>query len=294
MAILILIPQLAASMSGLSAPIELREALQSGGPIWILPVLAVMPLLLIAMRQFRAAFIPPLIFAGYLKNQQSKGFTLTDPSIIALFLLYGTILLDLLFAFTRKDRHGLGDFLAYWKGVAAFGTLTAVIAVSYLYSPAPVYGLDKLTRFLVISCVIFVAPLILIKKDGDLRHFTLAMLAFAAVLSIRVLLGVTAPSTFNSSGGPVLSDARDVTQIGAGQVVGGGLLWMLFCPYCNFRRPLLMVSVPLMCAALIASVARGPVLSFVAILMPFVFLRRVRKATRRVSSRRRRPTSSRW
>jgi len=274
-----LVPQLAASMSGLSAPIELREALQSGGPIWILAGLAglaVMPLLLIAMRQFRAAFIPPLIFVGYLKNEQSKGFSFTDPSIIALLLLYGTILLDFLFAFTRKDRHGVGEFLAHWKGIAAFGTLTAVIAISYLYSPAPVYGLDKLTRFLVISCALFVAPLVLIKKDDDLRHFTLAMLAFAAVLSLRVLLGVTDPSMFNSSGGPVLSDARDVTQIGAGQVVGVGLLWMLFCPYCNFRRPLLMVSVPLMCAALIASVARGPILSFAAIFIAFMFLRRVR------------------
>ena len=279
MAILILIPQLAASMSGLSAPIELREALQSGGPIWILAGLAglaVMPLLLIAMRQFRAAFIPPLIFVGYLKNEQSKGFSFTDPSIIALLLLYGTILLDFLFAFTRKDRHGLGEFLAHWKGIAAFGALTAVIAISYLYSPAPVYGLDKLTRFLVISCALFVAPLVLIKKEDDLRHFTLAMLAFAAVLSLRVLLGVTDPSMFSSSGGPVLSDARDVTQIGAGQVVGVGLLWMLFCPYCNFRRPLLMVSVPLMCAALIASVARGPILSFAAIFIAFMFLRRVR------------------
>jgi len=274
-----LVPQLAASMSGLSAPIELREALQSGGPIWILAGLAglaVMPLLLIAMRQFRAAFIPPLIFVGYLKNEQSKGFSFTDPSIIALLLLYGTILLDFLFAFTRKDRHGLGEFLAHWKGIAAFGALTAVIAISYLYSPAPVYGLDKLTRFLVISCALFVAPLVLIKKEDDLRHFTLAMLAFAAVLSLRVLLGVTDPSMFSSSGGPVLSDARDVTQIGAGQVVGVGLLWMLFCPYCNFRRPLLMVSVPLMCAALIASVARGPILSFAAIFIAFMFLRRVR------------------
>ena len=271
-----LLPQLAASMSALSASIELHEALESGGPLWILAALAVMPVLLIAMRQFRAAFIPPLIFIGYLKNEQSKGFSLIDPSIIALLLLYGTILLDLLFAITRKDRHWLGEFLAQWKGVAAFGTLTAVIAISYLYSPAPVYGLDKLTRFLVISCALFVAPLILIKKDSDLRHFTLAMLAFAAVLSISVLLGVTEPSTFNSSGGPVLSDARDVTQIGAGQVVGVGLLWLLFCPYCNLRRLLLMVSVPLMCAALIASVARGPVLSFAAILTPFMFLRRVR------------------
>jgi O-antigen ligase len=265
--------------SGLiSASIELPNAWQSGGPLWALAAMAVTPLLLVAMRKFRAAFIPPLIFVGYLKSGESKGFSLTDPTVVALLLLCGSILLDLLLAITRKDHHWQRGFLTQWKGIASFGALAVMTAVSYLYSPAPSYGWDKLTRFLVISGVLFVAPLVLIRKTDDLRHFTLAMLICAILLSIKLLFGVNDASLFDPTGHPLTSESRDVTQIGAGQAVGFGLLWLLFCPHYSLRRLSVMISVPLLCAALVASVARGPILFFVAVLVPFLFLRRVRAA----------------
>ncbi len=253
------------------AIIELPGALWSGGPLWILAVLALAPLLLLAMRRFRAAFIPPLIFVGYLKTVQSKGLSLTDPTMIVLLLLCGSILLDLLFASTGKDGHWWREFLAQWKGIASFSVLAAVIAVSYLYSPAPTYGWDKLTRFLIISGILFLSPLALIKKTDDVRHFTLAMLVCATLLSIKLLYGINDASLFDPGGHPLSSESRDVTQIGAGQLVAIGLLWLLFCPHYSLRRLWLMISVPLLCAALIASVARGPILFFVAVLVPFMF-----------------------
>jgi O-antigen ligase len=267
-----------AAFSSASVGIELPNALQSGGPLWVLAALALTPFLLVAMRNFRAAFIPPLIFVGYLKTGESKGFSLTDPTIVALLLLCGSILLDLLLAITRKDHHWQREFLTQWKGVASFGALAMTTAVSYVYSPAPSYGWDKLTRFLVISGVLFFAPLVLIRKTDDLRHFTLAMLICAILLSIKLLFGVNNASLFDPTGHLLSSESRDVTQIGAGQAVGFGLLWLLFCPHYSLRRLSLMVSVPLLCAALIASVARGPVLFFVAVLLPFLFLRRIRAA----------------
>ena len=266
----IVVTTLAAS-SGMTASIELPDALRFGGPLWILVALALAPLFLLAMRRFRAAFIPPLIFVGYLKTVQSKGLSLTDPTMIALLLLCGSILLDLLIASTGKDRHGLRECLAQWKGIASFGVLAAATAVSYLYSPAPTYGWDKLTRFLVISGILFLAPLVLIKKMDDVRHFTLAMLVCATLLSIKLLYGINDGSLFDPSGHALSSESRDVTQIGAGQLVAIGLLWLLFCPPYNLRRLSLMISVPLLCAALIASVARGPILFFVAVLVPFMF-----------------------
>jgi O-antigen ligase len=267
-----------AASGGISASIELPNAWQSGGPLWALAAMALTPLLLVAMRKFRAAFIPPLIFVGYLKTGESKGFSLTDPTILALLLLCGSILLDLLLATAKEDHHWQCGFLTQWKGVASFGALAAMTAVSYLYSPAPSYGWDKLTRFIVISGVLFFAPLVLIRKTDDLRHFTLAMLICAILLSIKLLLGINDASLFDPTGHPLTSESREVTQIGAGQAVGFGLLWLLFCPHYSLRRLSLMVSVPLLCAALIASVARGPILFFVAVLVPFLFLRRVRAA----------------
>ena len=266
------------AFSGIGASIELPNALQSGGLLWALTALALAPLLLVAMRKFRAAFIPPLIFVGYLKTGESNGFSLTDPTIIALLLLCGSILLDLLLAMTRNDHHCLRGFLTQWKGVASFCALAAVTAVSYLYSPAPSYGWDKLTRFLVISGVLFVAPLVLIRKTDDLRHFTLAMLICAILLSIKLLYGINDASLFIAAGHPLTSESREVTQIGAGQAVGFALLWLLFCTHYSLRRLSLLISVPLLCAALIASVARGPILFFVAVLVPFLCLRGVRAA----------------
>src|SRR5713226_9463515 len=223
------------ALSGISASIELPNALQSGGLLWALAALALAPLLLVAMRKFRAAFIPPLIFVGYLKTGESNGFSLTDPTILALLLLCGSILLDLLLATIRNDQHCQRGFLTQWKGVASFCALAAVTAVSYLYSPAPSYGWDKLTRFLVISGVLFVAPLVLIRKTNDLRHFTQAMLICAILLSIKLLYGVNDASLFDPTG-HLSPESRDVTQIGAGQAVGFGLLWLLFCPHYNLRR----------------------------------------------------------
>src|SRR5882762_1032990 len=185
----IVVTTLAAS-SGITASFDLPDALQSGEPLWILAALALTPLLLIAMRRFRAAFIPPLIFVGYLKTVQSKGLSLTDPTMIALLLLCGSILLDLLFASTGNDRHWQRELSAQWKGIASFGMFATATAVSYLYSPAPTYGWDKLTRFVVISGILFLAPLVLIKKTDDVRHFTLAILVCATVLSVKVLYGI--------------------------------------------------------------------------------------------------------
>jgi O-antigen ligase len=273
----IVVTTLAAS-SGITASIELPDALRSGGPLWMLAALASAPLLLLAMRRFRAAFIPPLIFVGYLKTVQSKGLSLADPTMIALLLLCGSILLDLLFAITGKDRNWQRELLTQWKGIASFGVFAAATAISYLYSPAQTYGWDKLTRFLVISGILFLAPLFLIKKTDDVRHFTLAILVCAILLSIKVLFGVNDASLFDPTGHPLPSETRDVTQIGAGQLVAAGLLWLLFCPHYSLRRLSLMIAVPLLCAALIASVARGPILFFAAVFVPFMFFHRVRAA----------------
>ena len=260
---------------GITGNGDLTDALRSGGPLWILMALALVPLLLLAMRRFRAAFIPPLIFVGYLKTVQSKGLSLIDPTMIALLLLFGSVLLDLLFAGIAKDRHWQRELLTQWKGIASFGLLAAATAISYLYSPAETYGWDKLTRFFVISGILFLAPLVLIGKTEDIRHFTLAMLVCAILLSIKILYGINDASLFDPTG-HLSSENRDVTQIGAGQLVAMTLLWLLFCPHYSLRRLWLMISVPLLSAALIASVARGPVLFFVTVFVPFLFLRRVR------------------
>ena len=63
-------------------------------PFWILASAAGIPGIVLAMRRVPAAFIPVLIFVSALKTRPSAGFTpgsvLTDPTFIAIVLLYGT------------------------------------------------------------------------------------------------------------------------------------------------------------------------------------------------------------
>src|SRR5258708_25215231 len=94
------------------------------------------------------------------------------------------------------------------------------------------------------SGVLFFEPLVHIRKTDDLRHFTLAMLIGAILLSIKLLYGINDASLFDPTGHPLTSESREVTQIGAGQSVGFALLWLLFWSPYTFRRPSLFISVP--------------------------------------------------
>src|SRR5260370_5382518 len=104
------------------------------------------------------------------------------------------------------------------------------------------------------------------------------MLICAILLSIKLLYGINAASLFDPTGHPLTSESREVTQIGAGQAVGFGLLWLLFCTRYSLRGLSLLISVRVLCGALIASVAGGSILVFVAVLVPFLCLRGVRAA----------------
>src|SRR5258708_37471903 len=108
------------------------------------------------------------------------------------------------------------------------------------------------------SGVLFFEPLVHIRKTDDLRHFTLAMLIGAILLSIKLLFGINDASLFTPTGHPFTSESREVTQIGAGQTRGFALLSLLFCSHYSLRRLLLLVSVPLLCGSPITSVARCP------------------------------------
>ena len=236
----------------------------------VLPLLA-LPIAL-GMRRHPAALIPPLIFVGYLKAEQPRtsGMNMLDPTLICLGLLAACIALNVVVSFS-KHEHGLKILATYWKGIVSFSLLVGAVAVSYLYTASPAYGLEKLSKFVVISGILFLAPLLLVRSESDLSDFTVSMQLLAAVLSIRLLFGVTAPPVTSS-----LTPDRDVTQIGSGQMIGMSLLWTLFYSRKRYPQLSMLLLVPLFCAALIGSVARGPLLSFIFVFAVCMLSRRLR------------------
>ncbi len=236
----------------------------------VVPLLA-LPIA-IGMRRHPAALIPPLIFVGYLKAEQPKasGLNVLDPTFICLGLLAACIALNVVVSFS-KHEHGLRTLARYWKGIVSFSLVLGAVSVSYLYTASPAYGFEKLSKFVVISGILFFAPLLLVRSESDLSDFTFSMQVLAAVLSIRLLFGVTTPPVTSS-----LTPDRDVTQIGSGQMIGMSLLWTLFCSRKPYPRFSMLLLAPLFCAALIGSVARGPLLSFIFVFTVCMFSRRLK------------------
>ena len=129
------------------------------------------------------------------------------------------------------------------------------MAASYLYTPAPQYGGEKLIRFLLIGTFFLLAPLYLINSDEDFRHFSFAFVVLAIVQSFVL---------FARAGRVSSMEDTDVTRIGAGWVIGMAMLLLLFYQVTGtpfWRKALTILSLPILVAGLITSASRGAIFS---------------------------------
>jgi O-antigen ligase len=141
-----------------------------------------------------------------------------------------------------------------------FAVFAAVVAGSYIYTPAVSYGGTELLRFLGIGTLMLIAPFILIRNEQDLRRFVVLFLGAGLILALQMILHVD-----DHSSGP----DTDITRIGAGWLMGMLILLALY--YRPFQRPShntaqAWVLVPLFSFALIASAARGPIVALLVVL----------------------------
>jgi len=156
-----------------------------------------------------------------------------------------------------------------------FTLFITIVALSYLYTDAPSYGGSKLGRLVFIGGLFLLAPLLLLRTETAFRRFSRLFVAFALLTSFEMIIGLRTRAA---------NAENDITRIGAGWLLGMALLLILLYPVFDdsFRHKLCFAaSLPLLAGGLVASAARGALVSFILIL-PLAFLLSPRQLRRRM------------
>ena len=226
------------------------------------------PLVVLAIRKFPAILIPPVIFAGNFKSKAADGFDFSDPTFLCLALLFVTLCLHLFFFYIQANRDTLRYlFAGQGKAIGCFLVLELLVAFSYLHTIDPEYGKMLVAKFFTIDLFVFMVPLLLLRDERDLRHFTLAMVAISVPLAVyRMFVNLS-----TASGVDV-----DITQISAGHLIGMTILLIV-----NYRMTEsrwlqlgIFLTLPILVVGLITSDARGPALGCLVMFFVSVFNKR--------------------
>jgi O-antigen ligase len=191
-------------------------------PIYMIAVAVLVPMVLFAMHKWPLVILTGLLFVGNLKAIPAQGLSLRDPTMIMLLLSAGAIFLDAFFILARATPWTVG---ALFRGQAAvtilFLLLCAVIAISLLYTPS-VAGVMKVARFETFEVLMFFAPMLLLKRKRDVRQLFTTVVVLAVVLAARIIINLEHPSK------QILNGNEDITEIGASELLGFGLLICLY------------------------------------------------------------------
>jgi O-antigen ligase len=186
-----------------------------------------------------------------------------DLTVVGLVCLVACLSFRILCHIARLDRWGLAQvFFGQGKVIVSQALFATILTGSYLYTTAPVYGASKLGRFLGIGSVLFLAPLFLIRTHNDFRKFARLFVGASAITVVMLIAGL---ENHDYNG--------DITRIGAGWLVGMGVLVVLFFPLFESeakQRVFVLAAIPLFVGGLVASAARGPVV--VVLLMGLIRL----------------------
>jgi O-antigen ligase len=153
-------------------------------------------------------------------------------------------------------------FLGQLNQILAFLVFAAIVTASYFHTTAPNYGASKLGRFLSIGTLLLIAPFLLILTEADLRRFARIFVGFSTATAIQLISSLEMRTRDASD---------DITRIGAGWLIGMGIILVLFYPLSRSRRgqrALFLFMLPLLIVGLMASASRGPMVSLsVAVLI---------------------------
>jgi len=203
-----------------------------------------------------AAFLVVPVFASQFKSLPALRSieSRVDLTLLGLCVAALVIVLHSIFG-TQRVQLVPGRFTGSSKQITAFCFFALVVAASYLYTPAPQYGGEKLVRFLLIGSFFLLAPLYLINSEEDFRHFSLAFVIFAVIQAFVL---------FARAGRVSAMEDTDVTRIGAGWLIGMAILLLLFFPVMEtsfWRKALTILALPVLVAGLVTSASRGALFS---------------------------------
>jgi O-antigen ligase len=151
----------------------------------------------------------------------------------------------------------------------AFLLFAAVIALSYIYTPAPHYGAGKLTGFLTLGGSLFFLPFLVSRDKHSLRDFTAGTVLFAIAVAASSL-------SFSATG--AMDAADNPVHIGKGQVIGLAIVLLLYWPIQSrwLRILVQFVCIPWLAIGLISAETRGPLFSLLLVIVLSLLFNRLR------------------
>jgi O-antigen ligase len=229
-------------------------------PYWIALTALGIPLAMVVIRRFPAALIPPITFVGSFKVvPAASNLDFRDPTFWVLLLLLVTILVHALLTLVGIEHPSLGDRVhSQLGGIVSYLVFVGAVACSYLYSLAPEYGFRAMAHFVVFGSVLYFSSLFLVRTETDIRHLITSTLLLSLAIAGQEFF-TRQPET-----------VADPTRLDAGLHTGMGLLLLLLTPKCMrpcLPRPLLLVSIPWLAAGLTISIARGPTISCIVMVV---------------------------
>jgi O-antigen ligase len=230
-------------------------------PYLLLPMLMAAAAAIVLVRKFAPALLAAFLYVGNLKTTPAQGLSLSDPTLIVLVLCCGALLTESLLLFSGMKRPSLaGLFSGQSLGVITFLLFVVLIAVSQLYTAAPLSGLLKLEHIAVFATVAFFAPFILFQRPKDLKQFLATCVVLSLVLSIRDLVGLFHPTA------AVLAGDEDITRIGDGELIGIAIVILIYYRHLTRRRILQVACLAVLAVGLAASAARTAALALLVTL----------------------------
>jgi len=189
-----------------------------------------------------------------------------DPTLV---LLAGLLLLmgkQLLLHFSGLERQTIPDlFRGQWWLLSLYAAFCAMVAVSYTYTSAPEYGGTKLLRLICIGTLLLLSGLVFVRDENSLRRFFRLFIACACITSLQLIFHLEKR---------VEGAEGDITRIGAGWLIGIGILLLLGYSYSRSKLISMLTifaCLPLLLAGLIASAARGPLIALLLFLPIWLF-----------------------
>ena len=242
-------------------------------PFWVLLAIPILLLLPVLVRRFPVFLMVALVYVGLFKTRGAVGISVTDPTLLTALLLYAAVLLQVLLLAAGDGGLRLRDlFAGQMVGVSAFGLLILIITASYLYTPAPLIGAEKVLKLVAFDAPIFLAPLILLRTHRDVRQLLLLSMLGSLILACRTVYRVLHPTT------ELLLGEQDPTEIGEGLLMGAAALMALYYPFPEgrfFRVALIGCLVVLTCGTT-ASLSRSAIVSLLLVATAsLIFLRRI-------------------
>ncbi len=239
------------------------------GDNWlILAALVAIPAFLTIAGKFPEAFLVGCAFMPQWKNAWplDRFAGIVDLTLVMLLGLVVGVFWRTLRHIGGLERETFSHlFRGQWLVLTAYFLFCGAVVASYSYTSAPNYGGVKLVRFLLIGGFFLFSGLVLVRDEAEFRRISLLFVLAACVTALQMIFHLEHRD---------VGAETDITRIGAGWLLGMSILLLVAYPNLrNARRNLtfIIVALPLLAAGLIASAARGPMVSL-AIALPLTLV----------------------